>query len=94
MKLRKKTRQKIKEKRIGSRDKKNLKKETIRRQNGSRHFSFLLSVDSLKDNPGSVLFMDRAGFEPAASALRTRRSLCDFVFVLHGQFGSYRNSLQ
>jgi hypothetical protein len=65
MKLRKKTRQKIKEKRIGSRDNKNLKKETIRRQNGRVTFSFLLSVDSLKDNQvGSVFFMEQEDLNP------------------------------
>ncbi len=47
MKLKKKTKQKIKEKRIGSRD----KKETIDAKMGRMTLNFPLLVDSLKINP-------------------------------------------
>ena len=50
MQLKKKTKQKIKEKRIGSKDKKNCIKETMRRQNEGVSLNFLLTVDSLKIN--------------------------------------------
>jgi len=48
MKLKKKTKQKIKEKRIGSRDK---KKETIDAKMGRMTLNFPLTVDFLKINP-------------------------------------------
>ena len=51
MKLKKKTRQKIKEKRIGSRDKKNCKKKQCDIKMGRATLNFLLPEDSLKINP-------------------------------------------